>query len=255
MPILRQTDPSLSNYIAQRIGQNPNTFKDTGWCVPTSGAMLMTGIMKEKWINTTSFSGFLNAVPYAEWQQNVFVFGNNFGTDWKKGGTKFNNAYSAYQNFFTFQKWKDRELSAKNVSTFDRIFDSFGEFPHTNLVNNIKNNKKAYHAVVLKTEKKEKKILWTKVTWYETDKNYVHAIAINGVENNYLKIYDPWGSIHSAQTSVQSMKMNPLWSQKVTVITPTSGSTGPSPVGFIGQVTHGFKVPALLTQVIEIDAY
>lgn len=254
MPILRQSDPALASFIASRIGENPNTFKDKGWCVPASSAMIMSGIMKEKDQQTTSLTGFLNGVPFASAEQNIFTLGNRLGTNWREGGTRFNNVWLAYNDFFKFSRFKDYELKAKNVTTWDRFFDSFGEFPHSDLVNSIKNNKKSFHAVILKTVKKEKRILWVKVNWYEADKNFEHAVAVNGVENNYLKIFDPWGSIHSAQTSVESMKMNPLWSQKVTVIKPTSGSTGPHPVGFIGQVTNGFKVPALMTQVIEIDA-
>jgi hypothetical protein len=228
MPLLRQSDPRLARFIALRIRENPHRYKDPGLCAPVASTMAIAGIMSEMHLGTTPANGLVNllSMPSSRVspENKVWLIGKEVKTDFRRGGTKANDVFSAYKRFFHFKNQKSKQLAAHGISNWDNLRDRYGEYDNNRLVNSIKSKKHVLHTFLTAAELKKKKILWKKIRYYSPTVG--HATLINGVDGNRLKMFDPWGSMYPVRTSIQKVKMNPLWARRVTLVHQVGRSAG-----------------------------
>jgi hypothetical protein len=214
--------------------------------------MVVNAIVREKLQTTKGASDLLSKWASLESFTAVYNVGSELKTDFVKGGTKNTDAFAGYKNFFKFINQRSFQLSSEGVGYWDRVFDRYDEYRNDQLIQNFKNKKHLLQANVISATKKEKKVLWTKITWYEAETG--HAVAFNGYDGNRLKLFDPWGSIYPVQTKIESVKMNPLWSNNVTTVQVVGPVSGMIPVGFVGREISAGKI-VIMSGYIKADAY
>lgn len=253
MPLMRQSDPKFTQFVANRIGQNPATYKDPGLCATTAGSMAVSAIMLEKAPATGTSSALLARWNSMTTENSAYLLGQQIKTDFVKGGTKTRDLYDGYKAFFKFARASKFQLSSEGTGFWDNLFDKYDEYPLQSLINGIKSNKHVLQASMIATVKKEKKVLWTTIKWNEPGSG--HSVVINGFDGNRLKVFDPWGAMYPIITQVESVKLNPLWSQKATTVTSVGAAQGFSPVGFVGNETKGKGNYVILSGFVKADAY
>lgn len=252
MPLQRQTDPKLLQYIANRTGQNPTTYKDPGLCATVAGNMAISAIMLEKAPTTNPSSSLLSRWDSMTPENASYLLGQSIGTNFVTGGTKTRDLANGYKSFFKFARANKFQLVTEGTGFWDNIFDKYDEYPMQAMINGIRSNKHILHTSLIATVKKEKKILWTKISWNEPSTG--HSIVINGFDGARFKVYDPWGGMYPIITQIESVKTNPLFSQKVTTVTSVGASQGFSPVGFVANETKGKGNYVLFSGYVKADA-
>lgn len=237
MPLLRQSDPKLTQFVAIRIGKDPVTYKDPGLCAAVSGSMAISALMKEKDQATRPGSDLLVRWQSLTPENATYLFGKAAKTDFVKGGTYSTDLKKGYEAIYRFVNFVSYKLDFVGTSFLDN-FDKFGEYSHQQITHHMSQHKHLMHVSLLPAAKKEKRVLWTTVTWYEVQK-MGHSVIFNGHDSGKIKVFDPWGGMYPIVTSISSVKLNPLWSQKVTVVNSAGPTQGFSPVGYVGNETKG----------------
>lgn len=253
MPLMRQSDPTFLQFVARRTGQDPAKYRDPGLCATTAGSMAVTAIMREKAQTTASASGLLARWLSMTPENSSFLLGQQIGTDFVKGGTKTREMFNGYKSFFQFSRAQKYQLSSSGVTFWDNLFDRYDEYSQESLINNIRNNKHVLQASFVGTVKKEKRVLWTTIKWNSPANG--HSVIINGFDGNRLKAFDPWGYMYPVFTKVESVKLNPLWSQKATTVQTVSTAQGFYPSGFVGSETKGKGNYVILSGFVKLDAH
>lgn len=253
MPVLRQGDPSLLRHIAQNTRQDPSRYRDPGICSAVAGTMAVAAILNDKSPSTQNgsdlLSNFQRMGPYSA----TLNLGKQIGTDFKKGGTKNRDAFNGYKRFFKFYNYKSYKLDSDGVGYWDAINDRYDEYTTQSLINGFKSQKHILQANLESAKLKKKRILWKKISWYSPQDG--HSVLVNGFDGPWLKIFDPWGAIYPVRLHVAKVKMNPLWSNKVTLAYVSGRPRTRGPAGFIGKNSNHRGSIVVMRGYIKIDAH
>lgn len=177
MPLYSQADPALISYINQVAGLHLTA--DPGWCVPTSVSMLEKSISNR--LSAITNNTTVGNVSALNEYQLIYKTMKQLGTNISGGATPWANSVQGFYNFLA---------SAQSYPYSMIALDAFG-----NLAAEF-NLHKSYISIGV----------------VNTDPNFFngyspsgHNLALNGVDNGHLKIFDPWGRIYTVQQSGNSL--------------------------------------------------
>lgn len=227
-PILTQSSPELAQYISA-VTNDPSIKRDPGWCGPVATAMSLLGtILPEEleiyhdkflWKRNLLSSEKSNDLDIKKrtglYGNLIYNVGNTMGTQWAKGGS---NTEKGVRHLFTRIDPSIRNLDisyydgevkreyyalAKKDLTLDNLIDKFSKGKNVTLLSTQKYRQPCdYKATEIKRTEK--------LVYYEV--NYTcdptqpykqvpgsHAVSVNGIEDGYVKIYDPWGRVYNVE--------------------------------------------------------
>ena len=194
MPLLNQGSMSLPGIIRKLSGIK--VYLDPGWCAPVSVTMGMAGLVREtsnviKFNN--EFDKFRNFskkyTTYSRTKQygpSIYEVGQDMATDWKHGGTFSHLKTRAISNYVS---------SILVCCGYQKGFRSGSTYTHTTNqdIIDIFIKRKPFMAVSFGVYEKNDEDIYSR--------SGGHALVLNGYEDGYLKIYDPWGKIYNVQFS------------------------------------------------------
>ena len=193
MPLISQSSMGLPGIIRKLSGKK--VYMDTGWCAPTSVAMGMAGLVRETGNSVkfnNKFDQFRNfSKKYTiytrtkQYGHSIYKVGEDMGSMWEDGGT-YNHlksrAIAGYESKIVAKGYtkgfKSMSVGKWSPTTNQDIIDIFQQ-------------RKPFMAVSFGTYKPGEK---SSDPW---KRNGGHALVINGYEDGYIKIYDPWGKIYN----------------------------------------------------------
>ncbi|WP_409478090.1 hypothetical protein [Pseudobdellovibrio sp. HCB154] len=227
MPILYQASPKLAEHISAATG-NSDIKRDMGWCGAVALTMSTLGnVYSSPAENMQDPFLWKNRLPALEkireisdinertsqYADLIYKIGQIASTNWARGGTQTDrailkffsrvdpsvgnldkSAFEATTLRKTFQLLTDQfsiEAAAKNLTvgqnnTFARgqaiIMDCYPQKVEIAKSDGVRNYWKT----------SDFKCQWKK-------SGQTHALAVNGLEDDYLKIYDPWGKVYNLQ--------------------------------------------------------
>jgi hypothetical protein len=161
MPLYNQGAVSLISLINKNKGLALK--QDMGFCGPTASAMVL------KSMRNNSPIPLLSMVDIEKPEELIFAVGESEGINWEKGGVQISGAKSIRSTV--------RDLFTKSI-----IHSGNGYSGRVPTVAEFRNYVPIY---VVGAQ----------------GKTAAHAMALNGVEGNLHKIFDPWGRIYSVKAS------------------------------------------------------
>lgn len=177
MPLWDQSDPALASYIHS---QGYNVTSDPGWCGGVSAAMVINSYYQEMQTytglqSTTVPSQFaLSQGEYPFILQSMIQVGTNI----VGGGT-------------------DQAPNSGMVSLFGNCMQTDDlDSPDFYFPFNINPYENAA------SYRQGMPLGWVGVGQFTNPLGNAHALAVNGVDGNYIKIYDPWGTVYDATITV-----------------------------------------------------
>ena len=193
MPLISQSSMALPGIIRKLSGKK--VYMDTGWCAPTSVTMGIAGLVREtsnrvKFNN--NFDQFRNFskkntifTRTKQYGPSIYKVGEDMGTMWEAGGTYSHLKSLAIMNY-------EKKIDARGYHKGFRSMSVRTWNPTTNQdIIDIFQQRKPFMAVSFGTYKPGEK---ASDPW---QREGGHALVINGYEDGYLKIYDPWGKIYN----------------------------------------------------------
>ncbi|WP_413943991.1 hypothetical protein [Bdellovibrio sp. HCB-162] len=250
VPLLSQSSPQLASYIAKATGDS-TIKKDMGWCGAVSLTMSTLGAIysspgeilqdpffwknnlpsPEKGLAITDL--FERTAHYADF---VYQIGNIAGTNWAKGGTLTDRGLE------TILSRQDPSIGNLNKVSYEgevltkRFKVLTDEWSNEALVKGLtvgQNNNFArgsgiirdcYAQTVKKVNSDDKRDYWElsnfQCEWKRS--GMTHALSVNGLEDGYVKIYDPWGKVYNLQI-IENAQV-PTLNMKVALAIPVGGS-------------------------------
>lgn len=225
MPILYQASPKLAEYISAATGDN-NIKRDMGWCGAVALTMATLGsvysspaeIMQDPFLwksNLPSLQKVRDITDIHErtsqYAELIYKVGQIASTNWAKGGTQTDRAITKFFSRVD-PSVGNLDKSAFEASTLRKTFqlltDQFSiEAAAKNLTVGQNNNFARGQAIIMdcypqkieKVKSDERRDYWRtsdfKCQWKKSGQT--HALTVNGLEDDYLKIYDPWGKIYN----------------------------------------------------------
>lgn len=192
MPVLQQGASGLASIIAKK-SKNSNITRDTGWCAPVSSTMGIAGLVRETKSEVKFKNGFdqfrnfdkkytLNSRT-TQYGPSIYSVGQKMDTNWAGGGTyghKKVDAFEAYEKSI-------RAPSSYTVGHNEQSLGRWSTVDNGDIIDIFKKHKPSFA-----------------VSWgiYEKKGSIYrraggHALIINGYEDGYLKVYDPWGKVYN----------------------------------------------------------
>lgn len=224
-PIFYQSSKDLVKYISTA-ENNPNIKTDMGWCGPTSTAMSLLGSILPEELEIH----YDNAL----WKRNlpkddtskmdinertalygnlIYNVGKYLGTNWEKGGSNTDKGIKSLfkridpsirnLNKTYYNGAIDREfyiLNRENVN-LDNLISKFSKGRNTTVLSTQKYKQACSYTT--KETKRTAKLVYFDVTYTCNSTTAYqplptsHAISVNGIEDGYVKVYDPWGRIYN----------------------------------------------------------
>ncbi|MBC8548903.1 MAG: hypothetical protein ISR65_12020 [Bacteriovoracaceae bacterium] len=200
MPLLSQGSYKLAPIISD-LENNSAISRDTGWCSAVSATMALAA---EKYAAPKNvrhhhdINRILNIGQYPDIHSRTEAFGptihsvgNRIKTNWQRGGTFDSDrkkGFRFYYNNIRLRNFWRQERNKGDVVVSSRL-----------------NNK---HFVDL--FKKSKPGLVTSFYYYDKQRNGSyqikggHALTMNGYEDGYIKIYDPWGRVYNVELTTNN---------------------------------------------------
>jgi hypothetical protein len=192
MPILQQGASGLPSIIKQKSGIS-GIKSDTGWCAPVSATMGIAGLVRETKSDVkfnNSFDQFRNfSKKYTlnsrtkQYGPSIYSVGEKMETDWKNGGTYSHKKVIAFRAFTKSIK----APSSYDVGHNEQSLSRWSTVENKDIVDIFKKHKPTF-AVSWGVYQK-------KGSLYKRTGG--HALIVNGYEDGYLKIYDPWGKVYN----------------------------------------------------------
>lgn len=241
VPLLSQSSPQLASYIAKATGDS-TIKKDMGWCGAVSLTMSTLGVIYSSpgeilqdpffWKRNlpSAERGFAITDLYertAHYANFVYQIGNIAGTNWAKGGTLTDRGLDVILSH------QDPSIGNLNKASYEgevltkRFKVLTDEWSQEALVQGLtvgQNNNFArgsgiirdcYAQTVKKVNSDDKRDYWEmsnfQCEWKRS--GMTHALSVNGIEDGYVKIYDPWGKVYNlriienAQVPTLNMKV------------------------------------------------
>ena len=194
MPLLKQGAGGLWKTIAKLTGDSSIT-RDMGYCAPTSSTMGWAALVKEfsgshitfgkvvkKLKNTKSHKNIDRRTK--NFARNIYDIGLEMGTYWSRGGTSTVRKDKAFEAF----QGRIKVTKGKAVTAFGKQhLKDETDFLNEDMINLFRKHKPVY-AVSFGTYEPSGR----------THKRAGgHALVMNGYEDGYIKIYDPWGKVYN----------------------------------------------------------
>jgi len=191
-PLLSQSASSLPPIIKQKSGISSIT-RDQGWCAPVSSAIGIAGLVRETSSTVKFNNNFDQFRNFSKaWSTNsrtkkygvsIYNIGEKMDTNWKDGGTYSHKKVEAFESI----KKAIRGPTNFSIGHEDQSLSRWTTVTNQDIVDIFKKHKPAF-AVSWGVYKKSGTIY---------RRNGGHALIINGYEDGYLKVYDPWGKIYN----------------------------------------------------------
>lgn len=227
-PILTQSSPELAQYISS-VTNDPSIKRDPGWCGPTATAMSLLGTIlpEELEIYTDKFLWKRNLLSSEKAQDLninkrtglygdlIYNIGNTMETRWAAGGS---NTEVGVRHLYTRIdpsirnldiRYYDGEVKreyyalAKKELTLDNLIDKFSKGRNVTVLSTQKYRQPCDYTS--KEIKRTDKLIYYEVS-YTCDSTLPykqtpgsHAVSVNGIEDGYVKIYDPWGRVYNVE--------------------------------------------------------
>lgn len=223
MPLLDQSAYELTREISKQ-EKNTAITRDTGWCAPTAMTMALAAVKLENVEprNILKFNSIVDDIltinnltgyfPNSTSRYANFIYkaGNLAETNWVNGGTSTLKAGAALETLV-------KSISGQRSKIFHK------EYSNVTLTNEK----------VAKLFLKAKPSIFVSMFQYLSSSNaqgvvtYApapigHALAINGVDDGRVKIYDPWGRLYNVNFSLATE--NGIKGK--TVVTHLNGDSG-----------------------------
>lgn len=225
-PILQQNTALLAKHIS-KVTKNKSITKDTGWCGPVAASMSLAGAIyssqyeihqnEHLWSSNlptrnTIIKNDINARTN-QYANMIYNVGQTLGTNWEKGGTQTAAGLrKIYQQVDpSVRNANTKILSGKVARLFLKL-----EKQDLTVKSLIEKFESGYNVLVLSTQRYKQTCSY-KVSEIKTNSKYKtmkavydckktdlykhlntsHAVSVNGIEDGYVKIYDPWGRIYN----------------------------------------------------------
>ncbi len=218
MPILSQSSPGLAKEIS-RLKNDSSIKADTGWCAAVATTMSYAAHQGNSNIQNLLYSNLpgLLSVPQmtdleartVAYSQHIFDVGQSIGTLWKQGGTWTSQMESGNQKRFLDMDVGMVDGRVSRVILNQKMKDSDSgklKFQDNNLYIDLFKVEKPSMVIgavqMSATYKADGTIDTSKYTGADNIiENYLakngHALAVNGIEEGHIKIFDPWGRIYN----------------------------------------------------------
>lgn len=227
MPILYQASPKLAEHISAATG-NSNIKRDMGWCGAVALTMSTLGAVYSSpaenmqdpflWKNRLPALEKIREISdiherTSQYADLIYKIGQIASTNWAKGGTQTDRSIL---KFFSRVDPSVANLDKTSFEattlrkTFQLLTDQFSiEAAAKNLTVGQNNTFARGQAIIMDCYPQKVEIAksdeirnyWKtsnfKCQWKKSGQT--HALAVNGLEDDYLKIYDPWGKIYNLQ--------------------------------------------------------
>ena len=239
MPILYQASPKLAEHISRATG-NSDIKRDMGWCGAVALTMATLGNVysspAENMQDPFLWKSRLPALEKireisdinertSQYADLIYRVGQIASTNWAKGGTQTDRAIL---KLFSRVDPSVGNLDKTNFEattlrkTFQILTEQFSiEAAAKNLTVGQNNNFARGQAIIMDCYPQKVEIAKTdgvRNYWKTSDfkcewkkSGQTHALTVNGLEDDYLKIYDPWGKVYNLQvfekTSVPHLNM------------------------------------------------
>jgi hypothetical protein len=242
MPVYIQNADALEAYVGDKIGVS--NYTDAGLCAPTSAAMLLTAVLKERNWQTSLNNSFLESVDTRPWYETVYEIGVEASTDFRNGGTSLYSIYYAFDYYF------QSTVAHKGLYlTLQSSWPQNDYVSNQDIINLIKSKKSGFFTVVDALQKNETTVNGIKKIWYQNAAN-VHAVVIKGFDGDRMHIQDPWGMDHFARLEHESFALSPQGSVQVNgVFTDFSSNAG----HFMGRFGHSRKLKLISLVALSLD--
>ena len=194
MPLLNQGASSLPPIIAEKTGDSSIT-KDKGWCAPVSSTIGIAGLVRETPSSVKFNNGFDQFRSFGtyytstsrtkKYGPSIYKVGQEMQTNWKNGGTYSSRKVDAFEKFT-----KDiKAPSNYQVGHKDQSLSRWTTVTNQDIINIFKTRKPAFAVSWGVYKKSDGGSIYRRTGG--------HALIINGYEDGYLKVYDPWGKIYN----------------------------------------------------------
>ncbi|WPU63661.1 hypothetical protein [Peredibacter starrii] len=227
-PLLNQSSPELAKYIAN-VTRDPSITRDAGWCGPVATTMSFLGsiIDEENEIYEDSFLWKKNSLSLsskeiglhsmnertAMFGDMVYNLGNTMSVDWKKGGSVpetgmrkvFERVDPSIRNLnkalYLGEVRRDFFKMFKEEVTLSNLISKLTKGKHVTTLSAVTYRQKCDYTVKLIEQNATRDIY--EASFKCDDKTPYqslggsHAMSVNGIEDGYVKIYDPWGRIYN----------------------------------------------------------
>lgn len=225
MPILYQASPKLVEHISAATGDS-NIKRDMGWCGAVALTMSTLGAVYSSKAESLQ-DPFLwkNRLPAlekirditdihertAQYADLIYKVGQIASTNWAKGGTHTDRSILKFFSRIDPSVGNLDKSSFEATTlrkTFKLLTDQFSiEAAAKNLTVGQNNTFARGQAIIMVCYPQKVEIAksdefrnyWKtsdfKCQWKKSGQT--HALAVNGLEDDYLKIYDPWGKIYN----------------------------------------------------------
>lgn len=231
-PLLRQGSPDLAKYIST-VTKDPSITRDPGWCGPVAGTMSLLGsiIDEENEIYQDSFLWKKNVgvstqkdlaslsldARTAKFGDVIYNLGKYMNTNWAKGGsatetgmrTVFTRLDPSIRNlnrpFYLGEVRRDFFKMYKEEVTFNNLLSKLTKGKHVTTLSAQTYRQKCDYTYKRIEQTATREIY--EATFTCDDKTPYqalsgsHALSVNGVEDGYVKIYDPWGRIYNVKVT------------------------------------------------------
>ncbi len=229
-PLFSQASAQLSSYIAQKTG-NPKITRDMGWCAPTATAMSILGplnaqayeVYQDSYLwkeNIPAFS--LTAMKSASIDQLtstyanvIYDLGQTMGIRWAVGGAVpgvalkkiFQRIDPAIRNLnkdaYRGEVLRDFFYLSGAKQTQENLIAKLTAGRQSSVVSTYGHRKKCSHTATVIGETAATKTYEVVFNCQNSERfapsGSGHALSLNGVEDGYLKMYDPWGRIYNVE--------------------------------------------------------
>ncbi|WP_408096685.1 hypothetical protein ACJVC5_16745 [Peredibacter sp. HCB2-198] len=229
-PLLSQSSPELAKYISN-VTKDPSITRDPGWCGPVATTMSFLGsiIDEENEIYEDSFLWKKNALSLsskelgalsmyertAKFGDVIHNLGNYMNTNWKKGGsvpetgmrTAFSRIDPSIRNLnkalYLAEVRRDFFKMFKEEVTLNNLISKLTKGKHVTTLSAVTYRQKCDYTAKLVEQTATRDVY--EATFKCDDKTPYqslsggHALSVNGIEDGYVKIYDPWGRIYNVK--------------------------------------------------------
>lgn len=254
-PLLSQSSPQLATHIAKATG-NSNIKRDAGWCGAVSLTMSSLGaiyssdgeILQDSFFwkkNLPSLSQGMAIKDLNErtafYANAIYQVGKLAGTNWATGGTYTNTGLTNILGHLDpsianlNKSYYDGEVLRRqySISTESWNFNELIKLTSLGQNNSFARGKAVardcFAQKVVKVKTEGKLNFWEgsdfKCEWKNLSAS--HALSVNGIEEGYVKIYDPWGKVYNLK--VIENTIIPVLNMKVALGVPVGtkfGETG-----------------------------
>ncbi|WP_374029850.1 hypothetical protein [Bdellovibrio bacteriovorus] len=239
VPLLSQSAPKLPEFLAKATGIS-SIKRDMGWCAAVALTMSSLGalhsspaeIVQDSFLWKSNLPTAAEGTSVTDMNERTMLFanlihkiGNVIGTNWAKGGTTTERGIaSLYSRLDPSIRnlngiYYDGEVLRREFKILTDEWSKEALVQNLTVGNNV--NFARGHAIirdcypqkVVKVKSDDKRDYWEasgyQCTWKKSAQT--HALSVNGLEEDYVKIYDPWGKTYNLRvlqkTDVPNLNM------------------------------------------------